>query len=592
VDDGLSPSTGPVAPTAAQRDDSAESTKEGLLTRPTPCRIGWQDCVILSGITGVIVATTFLVYSPADVPVVDDWTYAWSVEHYLHTRTLRMLEWSAHYPLAQVLWGAAFSRLLGFSFATLRLSTVVLAWVGLVAFFLTLRELGIRGPLAALGTLTLWGNPVFFVLSHSFMTDIPLVSVMNATMLFYVRWVKRERTWDLLIASGLTTVAFLIRQIGAVFALVPLGYLLLARLRGRERRAVPTSQLICLVVPFLGIGLTLWWIHAVHGETRVYLEKASHLSRVLFLSGWFYVKELLHVLMHLGLALWPLTWIAFARLSKHVLGGAAGVLTVLIVLVLWREGPLPNPLGIMLTWDELGLTDRLITTESAQRQLPLWGRGAVLAVSLSGAITILAALWEGVRRWPPEVRKPATVLLLNSLLQGLLLGVLWLFYDRYYLPLLPGVIALLVGTLRPTRAVTFIGFTGVLLWGTIAVSGTIDQFQHQATVAQARAWLLQQGVAPEDIDAGYALNGWWLYAHARGGPARRGNEPDVPWIFGGTRLLPYRISGSVDSPYTVVHSVSWRPLWAAADTVYLLEHTAELERRGLPSLRGRERGIR
>ena len=30
--------------------------------------------------------------------------------------------------------------------------------------------------------------------------------------------------------------------------------------------------------PFLGIGLTLWWIKAVHGETRVYIEKAQNTS--------------------------------------------------------------------------------------------------------------------------------------------------------------------------------------------------------------------------------------------------------------------------------------------------------------------------
>jgi hypothetical protein len=554
------------------------------MTRPTPSPIGWTDAVILAGITGVIGAMTFLVYSPADVPVVDDWGYAWSVEHYLRTRTLRMLEWSAHYPLAQILWGAAFSWLLGFSFATLRLSTVVLAWAGLAAFFLTLRELGIRRSLAALGTLTVWCNPVFFVLSHSFMTDIPLVSVMNATMLFYVRWVKRERAWDLLMASGLTTVAFLIRQIGAVFALIPLGYLLLTRLRGRERPAVPWSQLVCLLVPFLGIGLTLWWIKAVHGVTRGYTEKASDLSWVLFLSGWFYVKELLHVLMHLGLVLGPLTWIAVARVSKRTMVGAAGVLAVLIGLVLWREGPLANPLGIMLTWNELGFADGLITRDPAPRPLPLWSRGVVLAMSLSGAAVILSALWDGVRRWPRKVRKPAVVLLLNGLLQAVLLGALWLFYDRYYLPLLPGVVALLVGALRPTRAVTIVGLIGVLVWGTVAVSGTMDQFHLQETVAQAHAGLLRQGVAPENIDAGYGVNGWWRYAHARGGPPRVGHEPDVPWITSWTPS-PYKIAGAAGSPYTVVYSISWRPLWAAAGTVYVLEDTVELERSGLPSLR-------
>ena len=151
------------------------------------------------------------------------------MEHFLQTGELRVLEWSAHYPLAQILWGALFSRLFGFSFAVLRLSTLVLAWAGLLAFYPTLRELGIRPLLAGLGTLMLWCNPVFFVLSHSFMTDVPFVSTMNAVLLCYVRWVKRGRTWDLGLGSVLALLAFLIRQLGAALALIPLVYLLLVR---------------------------------------------------------------------------------------------------------------------------------------------------------------------------------------------------------------------------------------------------------------------------------------------------------------------------------------------------------------------------
>lgn len=152
----------------------------------------------LVGMTGVMLAMTWLAGAPVEVPLIDDWTYAWSVEHFLQTGELRMLEWSAHYPLAQILWGALFSRLLGFSFAVLRLSTLLLAWAGLLAFYGTLRELGIRPLLAGLGTLLLWCNPVFFVLSHSFMTDVPFVSLMNAALLGYVRWVKHGRTWGFL----------------------------------------------------------------------------------------------------------------------------------------------------------------------------------------------------------------------------------------------------------------------------------------------------------------------------------------------------------------------------------------------------------
>jgi 4-amino-4-deoxy-L-arabinose transferase-like glycosyltransferase len=550
-----------------------------------------DDRLILVGMTGVMLAMTALVYSPLDAPIVDDWTYAWSVEHFLHTGELRMLEWSAHYPLAQILWGAAFSWLWGFSFPALRLSTLVLAWAGLCAFFLTLRELGIKPALAGLGTLLLWCNPVVFVLSHSFMTDVPFVSAMNVALLGYVRWVKRGRTGDLCLGSASATLAFLIRQPGAALALIPLLSLLLERMAGEKRRTLPWAQQICLLIPFLGIGLTLWWIRAVHGETRVYIEKAQML-RLLFAIDrwvWVYTRELLHALLHLGLVLWPLAWLAFGRLSARALAGASAAVAVLSGLVLWQEGALPNPLGIMLTWDELGLSRELLAGESAHRQLPRWGQAVMLGMSLSGAVGLVAALWERLRQGRHGSRGPATLLLLNLLLQSLLFEVLWLFYDRYYLPLLPGLTALLLLCLRPTKVVLMVGTAGVLLWGTIAVTGTVDQWRYQRTVVEAREWLLQQGVWAEHIDAGYALTGWWLYAHAPSGPPSRGREPDVPWVTG-WRPLPYKIADAATPAYAVVRRFRRPMLWAASDTLYVLEHTAVTERWGLPALRAREPG--
>jgi hypothetical protein len=499
-------------------------------TRPG-CR-GWGDRGALVGITAVVLLTALLAWAPVEVPIIDDWTYAWSVEHFLHTGELRMLEWSAHYPLAQILWGTLFSRLLGFSFVALRLSTLVLAWAGLLAFYGTLRELGMKPVLAGLGTLLLWCNPVFFVLSHSFMTDIPFVSTMNAVIFFYVRWVKRGRIWDLSLGSVAALLAFLIRQPGAALALIPLAYLLLARVAGGEHRALPWSQAIWLLVPFLGVGLTLWWIHAVHGETRVALEKGQMLRLIFAIDRWVwvYARELLHALVHLGLVLWPLVWMAFGRVSTRALAGASAAMAVLSGLVLWQEDALPNPLGIMLTWDELGLARELIAGQIAHRQLPRWGQGVVLGVALSAAVGLMAALWDGLRGWPHGGRRPGTVLLLNGLLQGLLFEALWLYYDRYYLPLLPGLTALLVARLRPTKGVLTVGMAGVLLWGTMAVTGTIDQFRYHQTVMEARDWLLRHGVAAVHIDAGYALTGWWLYAHAPSGPPSRGREPHVPWV--------------------------------------------------------------
>ena len=98
----------------------------------------------LLAIVAVFAAGWLLVSPRANVPVIDDWVYAWSVEHFLKTGRLEVLDISAFYPIAQILWGALFALVAGFSFTTLRASTVIVAVVGCCAVYLTLRELGCR----------------------------------------------------------------------------------------------------------------------------------------------------------------------------------------------------------------------------------------------------------------------------------------------------------------------------------------------------------------------------------------------------------------------------------------------------------------
>jgi hypothetical protein len=252
------------------------------------------DATALGLLTVLMAAVSYLADSPAAVPLIDDWTYAWSVDHFLQTGALRFLEWSAHYPVAQILWGALWSQGLGYSFAVLRMATLILAWAGILAFYLTLREIEIPPLPASLGSLVFLFNPIMFMLSHSFMTDVPFVSVMNGALLFYARWSTRERTRDLALGSGLTIVAFLIRQLGVALAIAPIGYLLAIRMAGGPPRALKWPQRLFLTLPFLGFGLTLAWIYAVAGETRVYHERAHFLRFVFSISGWIYLRALLH----------------------------------------------------------------------------------------------------------------------------------------------------------------------------------------------------------------------------------------------------------------------------------------------------------
>src|SRR6266404_6215351 len=90
-------------------------------------------------------------------------------------------------------------------------------------------------------------------------------------------------------------------------------------------------------------------------------------------------------------------------------------MAILCGLYLWHQGELPQPLGPILTWNELGMGRRLIAGSIPDRPWLVWGQGLALAISLSGAVVLVAALVEGLRRWTLWLRGPATVLLLNGL---------------------------------------------------------------------------------------------------------------------------------------------------------------------------------
>ena len=63
----------------------------------------------------VLVLSAAVVNPTGDFPLIDDWIYAWSVEHLLATAQLKVLDISAHYPFAQTVWGTLFSLAFGFS---------------------------------------------------------------------------------------------------------------------------------------------------------------------------------------------------------------------------------------------------------------------------------------------------------------------------------------------------------------------------------------------------------------------------------------------------------------------------------------------
>jgi Dolichyl-phosphate-mannose-protein mannosyltransferase len=547
--------------------------------QPSPFPQKTTDTIALLLITLITGTAAFLAYSADDLPRIDDWTYAWSVEHFHNTGTLRLLDWSAHYPLAQLLWATGFTSLFGFSFAVLRVSTLVLEWLGLLAFYLTLRTLHLAPLPSALGTFALLFNPVFFVLGHSFMTDIPFVSMANMTILGYVLWAQQRRAVWLCFGGIFATLAFLIRQLGAGLPLLPLLYLLLSSRMG-ARRALSWPHGLCLLFPFLGMSLTLWWIRDIHGATHFSLARTQSFAYVFSPSLWFssffwwvYFQGFGDALAHLSLLLGPVAFASLWGRSRRFLLVAFALVVWIMGSYLWHFGALPPVFHEgELSVEELGLARRLLPDgEALHRPIPLTMAWVLWGLLLASGIAWVAPLLEDLWQRVPQRHRPSTIVLLHCLVQFAFIEVLWLYYDRYYLPLLPGLIIVLLRQITWTKVTQTVMVSGVLIFAAISVSGTIDNYRFHRTVAQARAWLLEQQVAPWDIDAGYVLNGWWLYAHPENLQPGASPEPDLRYILPHEFSSIYGITNGPIPSYRVIRVVAWQTLWAISNKVYILQ---------------------
>src|SRR5262249_6789515 len=147
---------------------------------------------------GAWVALVVLVDPRAEVALLDDWTYALSVEQLVGGHGFRVSSWSSTFPAAQILLGGLFAMPRGVSVTGRPLSTLALAWAAMVAMRGLLLALGCGARAAALGAIALLLYPVAFVLSFTFMTDVPFVAATLTSLWAFVVGLRDGRPGPIL----------------------------------------------------------------------------------------------------------------------------------------------------------------------------------------------------------------------------------------------------------------------------------------------------------------------------------------------------------------------------------------------------------
>jgi hypothetical protein len=136
---------------------------------------------------------------------------------------------------------------------------------------------------------------------------------------------------------------------------------------------------------------------------------------------------------------------------------------------------------------------------------------------------------QGLSRWR-AVGPERAVLYLTFLIVLVAVLVFPIIYGRYFLPLLPAAIILLLDAGQRLRSSTGLASASLLALGLLSVGLMWDSWNWHAARWSGSQRLVDSGVPLTKLDAGYEWNGWWLaeatYAYL---PVHGQPIVDEPW---------------------------------------------------------------
>ena len=484
-----------------------------------------RDWLAFAILASLFVAAWAVVAPWSSTPLIDDWVYAWSVEHLLATGSLSVLPFSAVYPIAQILWAAPFAGVLGVSFVALRVSTTVLAVLGCWAVYLTLREIDCRRSTSLLGGVALALHPVYFALTFSFMTEVPFVSLSTWALHCYVRAVRRDQPRLLWAGGAFAIAAYAVRPIGI---LLPLTVLPALAWRAGWRHIVRSS------VPALAAPIAVMLVLQV-GLPRVFGPLDWAEIRGGYLQWWFtvpmasYAGWTIEALVQASFPFAPLL-LVFAFSHRRRAPAVATVAALLAVMCWLTTSAIPDALSEDQTWSLREFTARSMIDGTLPT--PAWTRSVRPFVNTLGLLTLGALVVVAIQGWVRRSNwgRPQAVIVTYGVLYLGAIDVLWLYNDRYYVALAPALVLAAARALDASRTARWAAAASMVVLAGIDVTGTRDMLAFNQACHEAARDLEASGIPAWEIDAGYPLNGWRLYAHPENLPAGADRRYYVPYV--------------------------------------------------------------
>jgi len=477
----------------------------------------------------------FFLFSFENYPIDDDWSYIKAAETFHHTGNMQFTPWTAMSLVFQVWWGTCFTYLFGYSIEILRLSTLLISFLGLIFIYLLLRELKHNWHISLWITLLILFNPFSFPLNFTFFTDHFFISLLFISTYFYYKAFKNKNDIYLFIASLVASSAVLVRQNGILIPLSVFIYLLLSE---RSLKTIVRRSLLTLVIPITTFIIFTYWLNIIHGPTVEYIKQIDKIAENLRKPYLFLIKIAWRpflILEFVGFCLLPLSFSFLPKLKeffsrKHYFLLLLFCLAGTIFYIVFEHIGLYSSIDLCLSGfsyayiSEYGYRDFLNILFFFCKILGFLSVASIIYL-IYLVITYRKSIWG---KFP--LSSPFFLILLIGIFQFLFLLTTIHKFSRYYLILIPFFIFLIMEInrhLRINKKIFIPLLTSYILFSLALSQDFMNWNQLKWQIAQQ---LLDKGISSRKISAGFAWDAWHNCQYSLGHPyeiaPQRG---DTPW---------------------------------------------------------------
>lgn len=474
-----------------------------------------------------------------DFPLNDDWAYAHSVIWLIEENRIRLSNWIAMNLLPQTIIGTSASLAFGFSHSTLRITTEITSIATSLFTLYFFRSNSISSRDALFATCLLVSTPWWMAVSNSYMSDIYCMLFSIPAAHFYLKILhKKQKSFDLFLATALTIIAVLQRQVALVipFAFLATHIFLHRKILSRHslKSAIPLAHAVIAEVlyqQYLRSGPGLPEAQAMlHGRLVPMAIKLITLDQGEII--WF-STNVLQLLSYLGLATlaWG-TWLGLGMENRRnlafLLGGALFLSCFYFsaeILPPYRANNIVDAAGIGPFTIGNGLT---ASPEGLDRNNPFfWGVMALLAALGVSQLTVV--LFRTARELESSEKNPksVTAVFCGTLVAGYMIPfAITDFIDRYILYVIPFLYIWMHSLQKPApqKALQRVAAAACMLLATTSALAAHDYFAwNRARWKMIHLAEQQLGATPRSLDGGFEYNGF--YNH----PKWNGNAEGKQW---------------------------------------------------------------